>query len=1121
MSTVLPFDPLGPLPTGSVVLEASAGTGKTHTIASLVVRYVAEGAVRLPQMLLVTFGRKAASELGDRVRERLVATERALRDPDTTGTDEVAAWLARCDSAELDARRQRLADALADLDAATITTTHGFCERMLRALGIQADHDPDATLLPDVAALREEIVDDLYLRKYAHDPSPRLSVDQARKIARAAVSDHAAEIAPHAPPEGEAKDSTGLARAVRTELTARKRAARLVDYDDLLVLLAQALTDPVTGPAATARVRERYRVVMVDEFQDTDPVQWKILRTAFHQHATLVLIGDPKQAVYAFRGADVTTYLDAVSEVGDVRTLDRTWRTDAAVLDGLAPILGDAALGDPLIRVRPVTAVHTTRRVTGLPPVLLRRVPRDLLDAEPDREPKIDQVRDLLYADVTAQVVRVLREAQVTEGATTRQIRPDEIAVLARRREDVEAVHRTLGAAGVPAVSSVLGSVFASHAAQDWQVLLTALARPGVPGYEASVALTPFVGWDAHRLATATDADRDDLALRLRTWSRVLDGSGVAALVEAVGQTGLNQRLVALPDGLRRLTDVRHVAEMLHTATTGGRRGAGALLEWLGARRTETVDAYDDVRSRRLESDADAVRVMTIHAAKGLEFPVVLVPFLADRHHSTKEPTLSLHVDGRRVLDVGGVGGPDRADALERSHAEQAGEDLRLAYVALTRASSAVLVWWSPSSNARRAPLTRLLLGERDLDGQLPLELPPPSDRRVRERLATLAAQVPGALAVEVVSRPAAVSWSRPSAPRQDLAAATFDREIDTAWRRTSYSALTAAAHAEPGVRTTGQSVVSEGRGGVEDHSVLTDEPEVGRTDLPAPADPLEAGLRAVVSPLAGLPAGPAFGTFVHEVLERVDTRAGDLAGEIGAQVTRVGVTSLTDLDASEVAAALAPLYATGLGPLVDGRTLADVSPTDRLTELDFELPLAGGDAPRTPATVRDVAGLLRGHLRDDDPFAPYADRLVDGSVEVDQPLAGYLTGSIDAVLRVTSPDAPPRFVVVDYKTNRLGPPDEPLTCWHYRPQAMVEAMVEAHYPLQLLLYSTALHRYLRWRLPGYDPTVHLGGGLYLFVRGMAGPSTPVVDGTPCGVLGWRPPSALVTDLSDLLGGTR
>jgi exodeoxyribonuclease V beta subunit len=190
--------------------------------------------------------------------------------------------------------------------------------------------------------------------------------------------------------------------------------------------------------------------------------------------------------------------------------------------------------------------------------------------------------------------------------------------------------------------------------------------------------------------------------------------------------------------------------------------------------------------------------------------------------------------------------------------------------------------------------------------------------------------------------------------------------------------------------------------------------------------------------------------------------------------------------------------------------TLADIGLADRLRELDFEFPLVGGDT-RTPGApdvrLRDLAPLLRQHLPADDPLLPYADRL-ETPLLGDQPLRGYLSGSVDVVLRL--PDG--RFLIADYKTNFLGVHAEDYT-------RLAEAMLHSHYPLQALLYSVVVHRYLRWRLPGYDPARHLGGVLYLYLRGMCGPDTPVVDGHPAGVFSWHPPAELVGALSDLLDG--
>jgi exodeoxyribonuclease V beta subunit len=269
-------------------------------------------------------------------------------------------------------------------------------------------------------------------------------------------------------------------------------------------------------------------------------------------------------------------------------------------------------------------------------------------------------------------------------------------------------------------------------------------------------------------------------------------------------------------------------------------------------------------------------------------------------------------------------------------------------------------------------------------------------------------------------------------------------------------------------------------------------------------------------SPLADLPPGTAFGTLVHAVLEVADPTAPDLTSELTARSAGQLIHHpLPGVTADLLAEALTPVMLTPMGPLADGLRLADIAPTDRLAELDFELPLSGGDRPSgTTALLGQIAPLLRAHLPADDALARYPDLLADPAL-ADQPLRGYLTGSIDAVLRLPGP----RFVVVDYKTNWLGPAAETLTSAYYTPDRLATAMIDAHYPLQALLYGVALHRFLRWRLPDYTPERHLGGTLYLFLRGMCGPATPVVDGVPCGVFGWAPTPALTVALSDLLHG--
>jgi exodeoxyribonuclease V beta subunit len=424
---------------------------------------------------------------------------------------------------------------------------------------------------------------------------------------------------------------------------------------------------------------------------------------------------------------------------------------------------------------------------------------------------------------------------------------------------------------------------------------------------------------------------------------------------------------------------------------------------------------------------------------------------------------------------------------VQQHKEEETDDELRLTYVALTRAQSHLLVWWAPTTNTPTSPLHRLLL--HDGPELAPQQVPVPSDSGAVAAFRERAERSDGGMGVEVVGDQTPSVWSPAGRAAPKLALARFDRALDTGWRRTSYTALTSAAH--------------EQRLGSEPEAAQKDD-ETDLEEVPAESTLLDVALRDVVSAWDAIPGGAAFGTLVHAAVERIADLGDD--AEVASVVTSQVARWAPELDAPLLTRALSAAFATPLGPLTDGAALSGVPATDRLPELDFELPLAGGDgALDARVLLSQLVPLWRRHVPSGQ-LSAYADALAELP---DVPLRGYLTGSIDAVLRVGD-RAAPRYLVVDYKTNRLGGYDEPLTAWHYRSSALETAMVEAHYPLQALLYSVALHRYLRWRQPGYDPGTHLGGVLYLFLRGMTGPD--VVDATGAAPGGLRPGRATLLE---------
>ena len=368
---------------------------------------------------------------------------------------------------------------------------------MLAGLGVLGDHDPDATFAESLSDLTREVAADCYLQRFATlDVAPPFDFDQAVRMAEQIVGNSATRLVPELASIRDGSPAAlriGFGTDVRAELERRKRSLRWYSYSDMLTGLRDCLADPDSGERAAERLRSRYKIVLVDEFQDTDPVQWDILRRAFHGHTTLILIGDPKQAIYAFRGADVYSYLAAVTDADAVATLSINWRSDATLVRAQQTLMGGAALGDPRIVVRPVGSAHPEPRLrfpasvessphapeaSMLAPVRIR-----VREYDPgQRPPPVAGWRPELATDLARDVAALLSSgAEIRPDPRTsswRPVSPGDIAVLVRSRARLEPIKNALDDAGVPAVVRGASSVFSSEIAQQWRRLLLACEQP-------------------------------------------------------------------------------------------------------------------------------------------------------------------------------------------------------------------------------------------------------------------------------------------------------------------------------------------------------------------------------------------------------------------------------------------------------------------------------------------------------------------------------------------------------------------------------------------------------------------------------------------------------------------
>jgi exodeoxyribonuclease V beta subunit len=890
---------------------------------------------------------------------------------------------------------------------------------------------------------------------------------------------------------------------------AAKRAQRVVAFDDMLANLHQRLNDPA-APGLAAALRQRFPAALIDEFQDTDPLQWAVFRAIYadppqgEAGPPLFLVGDPKQAIYSFRHADLHTYLQARAEALATYTLGENQRAVGPLIGALNTLFtqhGNAFLQAGL-RYLPVT--EGSKPKTALADATAPRAALQVWTLPHTRGgplPKL-QARQRAAATCAAEIARLLAEARagrITLGG--QPLAAGHIAVLVRSHAQGSLMRQALAQLGVGSVELSQASAFHGPDADELERVLAAMLQPGRTGLLKAALATRWHGLPAHDIDTLAGDEAAWLALlqRYAEHGSLWRQRGVGVALQQWRQTEqVAQRLLAAPDGARRLTNLLHLAELLHQASAT-LPSPEALLRWLQAQR-DTARG-DDATQLRLESDQHLVQIVTIHKSKGLEYPIVFCPFLWDGRLASGGDGLDgvpgHDDDGQAVLDFrSGLDADfDPVAPKAQAKAEAAAEMLRLIYVALTRAVHRCYLLAGSYSNqsfghvstteSARSLLNWLLLGGGlQAADWFSSKRKPATPSELDAAWAKLAA--PGV--VDVAPLPPLAAQPMPlddggSAPLQALPPPAV---LPRGWWIGSFSQLAGSADTGHGAaaHTPEPDSPLQPRAGADHDGAVAP----ADADAPASALPPHDVLR--------FPRGTEAGVCVHtafELADFTDARTWPTAATQALQRHPPQPASPGRAEPDALAAMLHGMLADVLAtPLPVGTAsplrLQTIGMRQRLVELEFHLP-----APHLQA------GALTRTLAAHGWPAP---RLGFGALQ------GYLKGFIDLVLQHDG-----RWFVVDWKSNHLG--DRPAD---YADAALQGAMAAHHYPLQALLYSLALQRWLQHRLPGYRHAQHFGGALYLFVRGLR-PGWRQADGTPTGMQLLRPSAALLADLSALLDG--
>lgn len=1167
------LDPLRLPLTGERLIEASAGTGKTFTIAALYLRLLLGlgGSAAFPrpltveELLVVTFTEAATEELRGRIRSNIHELRIAcLRE--TTDNPLYARLLDEIADKKQAAQWLLLAER--QMDEAAVFTIHGFCQRMLSLNAFESGMLFEQQLIEDESLLRYQACADFWRRhcyplsrdiaqvifetwkgpqallrdidRYLQGEAPvikappsddetlasrheqilarinqikqqwRDAVDELDGLLEASGIDRrkfnrgnqgkwiekisawaqedtqsyqlpdalekfsqrflqertkAGGVTPQHPlfvaidellSEPLTLRDLVITRAlaeIRATVAEEKRRRGELGFDDMLSRLDAALRSD-SGDALATAIRTRFPVAMIDEFQDTDPQQYRIFRRIWqHQPETaLLLIGDPKQAIYAFRGADIFTYMKARSEVSAHYTLDTNWRSAPGMVNSVNTLFSqmDDAF---MFREIPFSPVKFAEKNQSLRFVLHGETQPAmsmwLMEGEScgvgDYQNYMAQVcatqiRDWLKAGHSG-------DAQLVSGKASRPVRASDISVLVRSRQEAALVRDALTQLAIPSVYlSNRDSVFETLEAQELLWMLQAVMTPERENTLRSALATSMMGLNAQDIEALNNDENawDAVVEEFDGYRQIWHKRGVMPMLRALmTNRQIAENLLATAGGERRLTDILHISELLQEAGSQ-LESEHALVRWLSQHILEP-DSNASSQQLRLESDKHLVQIVTIHKSKGLEYPLVWLPFITN-FRVQDQAFYHDRSSFEAVLDLS-----DARESVELAEAERLAEDLRLLYVALTRS-----VW---HCSLGVAPLVRRRgdkKGDTDVHqsalGRLLQKGEPMDAVGLRSAIDALGCDD---IACLTPGEPDGERWQVAQPVSSTLSARTLQRTPGDGWRVTSYSGL-------------------QRRG----HGIAQD--LIPRLDVDA------AGVGEVIVE-SGLtphqfPRGASPGTFLHSLFEDLDfTQPVDprwveeklALGGYDAHWTPV-LTAWLD------AILLAPLNETGV-------SLSQLSGREKQVEMEFYLPIS------QPLMASRLDALIRKY-----------DPLSAGCPALDfMQVRGMLKGFIDLVFRHQG-----RYYLLDYKSNWLGEDSAA-----YTQQAMASAMQAHRYDLQYQLYTLALHRYLRHRISDYDYERHFGGVIYLFLRGVDG------EDPQQGIYATRPDGELIALMDEMFAG--
>ena len=837
-----------------------------------------------------------------------------------------------------------------------------------------------------------------------------------------------------------------------SELKERKSQKNIQFFDDLLVLVKQALAAQKGNPLAAA-IRQRYKAALVDEFQDTDSVQYAIFSRLFAaKDSLLFMIGDPKQAIYSFRGADIFSYIQASRQAQAKFTLTDNWRSEPLLITAVNAIFSNVKTPFlfeeiPFEDARPGLKRSSVSKGSKAP---LRMWYLDSgVHSDQDKPMGKAEAEGLIAGALAEEICRIVT-------AESEPWLPEDMAVLVRTNRQAQLVKERLSAKGLPSVLYSTVNIFDSREAMEIEKILIGISEPdNLEFLKAALAMDMMGAKGEDLLSVHRDTRQwENRLTAFREYFEVWHRFGFIRMFRMVlAREKIRQRLLSFPDGERRLTNVLHLAEIIHQESGQRNLGIAGLLKWLAEQRDPQSPRLEE-HQLRLESDAGAVKIVTIHKCKGLEYPVVFCPY-GWESSLVRDPEIIFHQaddDQSLTLDLGS----DTRDLnVIQAQNELLAENIRLLYVALTRAKSICYLVWGRINTAETSALAYLLhpsdrpridYRSNDLVAELKRQVGAKSDEDHRADLNRLVKKSQGSIAVVSWPEPSERNFFEPPQTAEPLACRKFTGKIDRAGKVSSYSSLVSRRISD--IDLPDRDAV----GDLFRHLADASEKRIA---------PREPGAR---NDIFSFPKGSRAGNFFHDLFEHLDYStccARDLSKTVQNSLQVYGFDRTWQ---HIIAEAISHVLKVPLQPGKPDLTLSSIAFKHRINEMEFYFPLKA----ITPQTLRSLFR-RHGSIDGSGDFPARLEKLVFS------PATGFMKGYMDLVFEHQN-----QFYLVDWKSNYLGP-----TIADYRQDALHHSMQENYYILQYHLYVLALSQYLRLRKSGFRYESDFGGVFYIFIRGI------------------------------------